>query len=158
MHRFMRIFHTYCNPFNFSTVSSTPSAIPSTSACPSPSIPPSTSGTPVRNQRSKTQASGPLGKGSPQRSKTQNLQSTRDKFVDLSERYTPLTVPAWAGANAKIDKDSEHSRECEAQARCIQSQHDANGKKKDYNVNIGYAFPDPGLFVYASATQQSTYF
>ncbi|KAK0187158.1 hypothetical protein F5146DRAFT_1004107 [Armillaria mellea] len=158
MHRFMQIFHMYRNPFNFSTVSSTPSAIPSTSACPSPSIPPSTSGAPVCNQRSKTQASGPLGKGSLQRSKTENLQSTRDKFADLSGRYTPPTVPAWAGANAKIDKDSECSQEHEAQAQRIQSWHDANGEKKDYNINMGYAFPNPGLFVYASATQQSTYF
>ncbi|KAK0477733.1 hypothetical protein EDD18DRAFT_1114575 [Armillaria luteobubalina] len=32
------------------------------------------------------------------------------------------------------------------------------GEKKNYNVQMGYAFPDPGLFVYASATQQSIYF
>ncbi|KAK0477732.1 hypothetical protein EDD18DRAFT_1365299 [Armillaria luteobubalina] len=55
MHCFMRIFHTYHNPFNFPTVSSPPPpAIPSMSASPSPSVPPSTSGTPVHNQRSKT--------------------------------------------------------------------------------------------------------
>ncbi|PBK63201.1 hypothetical protein ARMSODRAFT_980133 [Armillaria solidipes] len=108
--------------------------------------------------RSKARASGPLGKGSPQRSKAQNLQSTRDKFADLSGRYAPPTIPAWAGANAKIDKDSECSQQREAQARHIQSRHDANGEKKDYNINMGYAFPDPTLFVYASATRQSTYF
>ncbi|KAK0504194.1 hypothetical protein EDD18DRAFT_1345072 [Armillaria luteobubalina] len=128
------------------------------SASPSPSVPPSTSGAPVRNQRSKTRASGPLDKGSLQRSKTKNLQLMRDKFADLCGRYAPLTIPAWVGVNAKIDKDSERSQQREAQTRCIQSRHDAAGEKKNYNVQMGYAFPDPGLFVYASATRQSIYF
>ncbi|KAK0482936.1 hypothetical protein EDD18DRAFT_1112450 [Armillaria luteobubalina] len=158
MHHFMRIFHTYCNPFNFPTVSSPPPpAIPLISASPSPSVPPSTSGAPVHNQRSKTRASGPLDKGSLQRSKTKNLQLMRDKFADLCGRYAPLTIPAWVGVNVKIDKDSEHSQQREAQTRRIQSQHDAAGEK-NYNVQMGYAFPDPGLFVYASATQKSIYF
>ncbi len=131
----------------------------------------------MRNQRSKARASGPLGKGSSQRSKarketflhccfkgsrictwSENLQSTRDKFADLSGSYAPPAIPAWAGANERIDQNSECFQRPEAQARRIQSRHDTNGEKKDYNVNMGYAFPDPGLFVYASTTRQSTYF
>ncbi|KAK0478072.1 hypothetical protein EDD18DRAFT_1364889 [Armillaria luteobubalina] len=141
MHHFMRIFHTYCNPFNFPTVSSPPPpAIPLISASPSPSVPPSTSGAPVHNQRSKTRASGPLDKGSLQRSKTKNLQLMRDKFADLCGRYAPLTIPAWL----KLD--------------AFRAEHDATAERRTTMSKWDMLSPDPGLFVYASATQQSIYF
>ncbi len=165
----MKIFQTYRNPFFFPTMLS-----PTTSA-PSSAIPPSGSSGPIRNMRGKARASGPLSSKQPSqqnqkkirkghypfnRSRSspfllESLQSARDKFADLSGTYAPLPIPAWVTANASIDQNSECSQQHEEQVRCLQSE---PNMKNNQDYNKGYAFPDPGLLVFTSATRQSSYF
>ncbi|KAK0481001.1 hypothetical protein EDD18DRAFT_1363602 [Armillaria luteobubalina] len=161
MHCFMHIFHTFQNPFNFATVSqlsvvqaeSAPVASSSSASIPSSLL--------VCNERGKARALGPLANGQASRKKkpcktlkTSNQQ--RDKFVNLAGTYAPSPIPAWANANAKIDKMSKWSQEHEEHDRLAQRQHDNEGGGTSYEK--GYVFPDPGLLVYASAIQQNSFF
>ncbi len=73
MHRFIKIFQTYCNPFLFPTASSPPTA----SSAPSSAVPHSGSSGPIRNMRGKAQASGPLSSKQPlQRKKIHKRHSS----------------------------------------------------------------------------------
>ncbi len=167
MHRFMKIFQTYRNPFLFPTTFS-----PTTSA-PSSAIHPSGSSGPIRDVRGKARASGPLSSKQPSQQKKickghypfkrsrsspfslESLQSARDKFADLSGTYALLPMHAWVTANASIDQNSECSQQCEEQVHHLQSE---PHMKNNQDHNKGYAFPDPGLLVFASATRQNSYF
>ncbi|KAK0432088.1 hypothetical protein EV421DRAFT_1911284 [Armillaria borealis] len=150
MHRFMKIFQTYRNPFLFTTTFS-----PTTSA-PSSAIPPSGSSGPIHDMRGKARVSSPLSSKQPsQQKKIQSLQSARDKFADLLGTYAPLPIPAWVTANAGINQNSKCSQQHEEQVRCLQSK---PNMKNNQDHNKGYVFPDPGLLVFASATHQSSYF
>ncbi|KAK0463042.1 uncharacterized protein EV420DRAFT_1639133 [Desarmillaria tabescens] len=152
MHCFMKIFQTYRNPFLFSTASSSTTV----SSAPSCLAPPSGSSGPICDTRGKTRASGPLSSKQPsQRKKIQSLQSTRDKFADLSGPYALLPIPMWSTANDSIDQNSERSQQREERVRRSQSEPNTN-TSQDYNK--GYAFPDLALLVFASVTRQSTYF
>ncbi|KAK0505492.1 hypothetical protein EDD18DRAFT_1098846 [Armillaria luteobubalina] len=131
MHCFMHIFHTFQNPFNFATVSQL--AVVQAESAPvasssSASIP---SSLPTSNQQ-------------------------WDKFMNLAGTYAPSPIPAWANANAKIDKMSKRSQEHKERDRLAQRQHDNEGGGTSYEK--GYVFPDPGLLVYASAIRQNSFF
>ena len=56
-------------------------------------------------------------------------KTSRDKFAELDGPFAPPSIPAWAGANARIDQ----SRTPHRRARLPSS-------------DKGYFFPDPGLF------------
>ncbi|KAK0482920.1 hypothetical protein EDD18DRAFT_1112437 [Armillaria luteobubalina] len=161
IHRFMHIFHTFWNQFNFTTVSqlsavqaeSTPVASSSSASIPS--------GLPVRNKRGKARVPGPLanGQASQKKKPCKTLKMSnqqRDKFMNLAGTYAPSPIPAWADANAKIDKMSKRSQEREERDRLTQRQHDKEGGGTSYEK--GYVFPDPGLLVYTSAIRQSSFF
>ncbi|KAK0207406.1 hypothetical protein IW262DRAFT_1302751 [Armillaria fumosa] len=148
MHRFTQIFNTYRNPFNFVTISqsSVVHAERTQAAASSSSSISVATGHPTRNQRGKR--SGIL---------KEKTNQQWDKFTNLVGTYAPSLIPAWADAIAKIDKFSERSQEREEHSRLSQSQSDKEGPIAPSLVN-GYVFPDPALLVYASATQQSSFF
>ncbi|KAK0471833.1 hypothetical protein IW261DRAFT_1571495 [Armillaria novae-zelandiae] len=159
MHRFIQIFNTYRNPFNFVTISQ-PSIVHAERtqavASSSSSISVAT-GHPTCNQRGKARALGPLASAQASRKKKSPSNQQQDKFTNLVGTYAPSLILAWADAIAKIDKFSERSQEREEHSRLTQSQSNKEGPIAPSHVN-GYVFPDPALLVYASATQQSSFF